>query len=85
MRPAVARHCQCCNTAQGERRARQRKTLPVLGRSGRAHELNTNYWENSVKYCEQAEMERSAPTLFDFMASEASEVAVEQATALQFA
>jgi hypothetical protein len=56
-----------------------------LGRSGRAHELNTTYWENSVKYCEQAEMERSAPSLFDFLSNDASEVAVEQAQALQFA
>ena len=56
-----------------------------LGRSGRAHELNTTCWENSVKYCEQAEMERSTPSLFDFLSSEASEVTVEQAAELQFA
>lgn len=36
-----------------------------LGRMGRGHELNPLYWQSGVKYCNEAEMERSAPTLFD--------------------
>jgi DNA modification methylase len=36
-----------------------------LDRSGRSHELNSLYWQSSVRYCQDAEVERSRPTLFD--------------------
>lgn len=36
-----------------------------LGRRGWGNELNPLYWENGVKYCRDAEMQRSMPTLFD--------------------
>lgn len=36
-----------------------------LGRQGYGVELNDLYWRNSVKYCQDAEVERSKPTLFD--------------------
>jgi hypothetical protein len=36
-----------------------------MGRSGRSHELNSLYWQSSVRYCQDAEVERSRPTLFD--------------------
>lgn len=35
-----------------------------LGRSGLGCELNELYWKNGVKYCQDAEMERSTPSLF---------------------
>lgn len=35
------------------------------GRNAIGFELNPLYWSASVKYCQEAEMERSAPTLFD--------------------
>lgn len=36
-----------------------------LGRRGWGNELNPLYWENGVKYCRDAEMQRSMPSLFD--------------------
>ena len=36
-----------------------------LNRIGYTVELNPLYWENGVKYCRDAEVERSTPTLFD--------------------
>lgn len=36
-----------------------------LGRVGWMTELSPEYWRNAVGYCEQAEAERTAPTLFD--------------------
>lgn len=36
-----------------------------LGRTGWGIELNEEYWANAVGYCEQAEGERTVPTLFD--------------------
>jgi DNA modification methylase len=36
-----------------------------LGRKGWAIELNEEYWENAVGYCEVADAERHVPTLFD--------------------
>lgn len=35
-----------------------------LGRSGYGIELNDLYWRNGVKYCQDAETERSTPSLF---------------------
>ena len=35
-----------------------------LGRYGRGHELNPLYYQNGVKYCQEMEVKRSAPTLF---------------------
>ena len=39
-----------------------------LGRRGLGCELNPLYWENGVKYCRDAEVQRSMPTLFDDVA-----------------
>lgn len=39
-----------------------------LGRRGYASELNPDYWRWAVKYCQEAEIKRSAPTLFDLEA-----------------
>lgn len=39
-----------------------------LGRCGLGCELNPVYWQSGVKYCEDAEVERSTPTLFDLTA-----------------
>lgn len=36
-----------------------------LGREGRGHELNPDYFRAGVKYCQDAEVARLAPTLFD--------------------
>ena len=36
-----------------------------LGRKGIGFELNPLYWAASVKYCQEMEVKRSAPTLFD--------------------
>lgn len=36
-----------------------------LGRYGYGSELNTDYWQYGVRYCEAAEQQRDAPTLFD--------------------
>jgi DNA modification methylase len=38
-----------------------------MGRKGYGTELSAEYWKHSVGYCEQAEEEMSAPTLFDLM------------------
>lgn len=35
-----------------------------LGRCGYGIELNDLYWRNGVKYCQDAEIERSTPSLF---------------------
>ena len=43
-----------------------------LGRRGRGHDLNPDYYRASVKYCQEAEVERMAPTLFDLTALEAA-------------
>jgi hypothetical protein len=42
-----------------------------LGRRGRGHDLNPDYWRASVRYCREAEVERLAPTLFDLADLEA--------------
>jgi DNA modification methylase len=46
-------------------------TVPYLaikmGRHGLGIELSEEYWQCAVGYCEQAEAERSVPTLFDLM------------------
>jgi len=41
-----------------------------LSRRGWGNELNPLYWENGVKYCRDAEMQRSMPTLFDEVPTE---------------
>jgi hypothetical protein len=38
-----------------------------LGRRGMGVELNSDYWEWGCKYLEDAEAERSAPSLFDLL------------------
>lgn len=40
-----------------------------LGRSGMGIELNPDYWRNGVKYCQDAEVERSSP-VFEFATEE---------------
>lgn len=49
-------------------------TVPYMaiqkGRRGYGIELNSDYWRNGVKYCQEAEATASAPTLFDFAAME---------------
>lgn len=44
-------------------------TVPTLAvemnRSGYGVELNPTYWSASLKYCQDAEVERSTPTMFD--------------------
>jgi DNA modification methylase len=46
-------------------------TVPLraieLGRRGRGHELNPQYYDDSVMYCRAAEDKRSTPTLFDLL------------------
>lgn len=37
----------------------------VLGREGRGHELNTQYFLDGVKYLEAEERRQAMPTLFD--------------------
>jgi DNA modification methylase len=48
-----------------------------LGRKGYMSELNTDYFRDAVGYLRQAEMEATAPTLFDFegISSGAKEIA----------
>lgn len=46
------------------------------GRRGYGVELSEMYWETAVGYCEQAERDTTAPTLFDFLAAQAT-VAVQ--------
>lgn len=43
-----------------------------LGRRGLSVELNPIYWEACVRYCQDAEVKRSAPTLFDLKEQEAA-------------
>lgn len=43
-----------------------------LGRQGVGFELNPLYWAASVRYAQEAELERSAPTLFDLLEMEAA-------------
>ena len=38
-----------------------------LGRKGLATELNYDYWRDGLTYLREAEMEKTSPTLFDFM------------------
>ena len=38
-----------------------------LGRKGLSTELNYDYWRDGLTYLREAEMETSAPTLFDFL------------------
>jgi len=39
-----------------------------MGRRGKGCELSTEYFRDGVGYCKEAEAERTAPTLFDFLA-----------------
>lgn len=41
-----------------------------MGRESVSIELNEAYWATGVKYCQEMEMKRSAPTLFDMMSME---------------
>ena len=41
-----------------------------MGRYGIGIELNTDYFRDGVAYCKQADLEKSAPTLFDFIGGE---------------
>jgi DNA modification methylase len=43
-----------------------------MGRKGIMIELNEAYWATAVKYCQDIELQRSAPTLFDLMELEAA-------------
>jgi DNA-directed RNA polymerase subunit RPC12/RpoP len=47
-----------------------------LGRIGWGIELSEEYWRCGVGYCEQAELQRDAPTLFDMQAAGMQAVAV---------
>ena len=38
-----------------------------MGRKGLSTELNYDYWKDGLSYLYEAEMEVSAPTLFDLM------------------
>ena len=38
-----------------------------MGRKGKGVELNPDYFRDGVGYCETADAEQSAPTLFDLM------------------
>ena len=42
----------------------------MLGRRGLGFELNENYWRDGVRYLEEAERERSVPTLFELLDAE---------------
>lgn len=54
-------------------------TVPMLavelGRRGWGCELNSEYWEAGVRYCTQADIKASSPTMFDLMKYEADRVA----------
>lgn len=50
-----------------------------MGRRGWGNELNPLYWENGVKYCRDAEMERNMPTLFDDAPSASDAFVLEMA------
>ncbi|MGE4194680.1 MAG: DNA methyltransferase [Pseudodesulfovibrio sp.] len=41
-----------------------------MGRRGYGVELNAGYWSDGVKYCRAAEQELTAPSLFDFLATD---------------
>jgi DNA modification methylase len=45
-----------------------------LGRSGIGCELNPLYWAAGVKYCQEVEIQRSTPSLFDDQPEETVEV-----------
>lgn len=47
-------------------KSRQTKARRWIGRHGYGIELNTDYWRNGAKYCEDMEREALAPTLFEF-------------------
>jgi DNA modification methylase len=47
-----------------------------LGRIGWGCELSEDYWHCGVGYCEQAELQHNAPTLFDMQAAGANAIAV---------
>ena len=47
-----------------------------LGRRGKAVELNAGYFTDSVIFCEAAEREMNAPTLFDMFAPAEEETPV---------
>lgn len=51
-----------------------------LGRCGIGCELNPLYWHAGAKYCQGAEIKRSAPTLFDEMEQEAGNKQVQHVT-----
>jgi hypothetical protein len=51
-----------------------------MGRKGWGIELNPDYWKFGVAFCERAEKQMTAPTLFDLTeldAVEADAVAIE--------
>lgn len=50
-----------------------------LGRYGRGHELNPLYYQNGVKYCQEMEVKRSAPTLFCLEGANAEALELEAA------
>jgi DNA modification methylase len=41
-----------------------------LGRLGWGVELNTRYWHDGVRYCQETEKQQAIPTLFDLTAFE---------------
>lgn len=43
-----------------------------MGRRGIGTELNESYWRSAVAYCKEIEVQKSAPTLFDFLKLEAA-------------
>jgi len=52
-----------------------------MGRVGWGIELNEEYWRCAAGYCEMAEMERFAPTLFDMVKDGAEQQGPEEAAA----
>lgn len=48
-----------------------------MGRSGVGIELNPLYWQESVKYCYEAEVKRNSPSLFDLIEEDATEEDVD--------
>jgi DNA modification methylase len=38
-----------------------------MGRKGMSTELNYDYWRDSLTYLREAEVEKTSPTLFDFI------------------
>lgn len=45
----------------------------TMGRQGLGTELNEQYWQAGVHYCQEAEQKRRAPTLFDLLDYEAAQ------------